>query len=130
MFLRSRCLPTSGVDGAGRADFGTTVGVGGGTPPRSGTAAKREVRSSSDKSNVSARARTVCGWGRLRAPRSRSLMPLALRPARAANSSCVRPVASLSCHNRAPKEASCPQLKSRVGSFVTNLRTFPWYGTW
>jgi hypothetical protein len=57
---------------------------------------------------------------------SRSLMFLALKPARPASSSCVRPAASLSRLSRTPNGESCPRLTSRVRFFVMNLIAFPW----
>ena len=55
---------------------------------------------------------------------SRSLMFLALKPARLASSSCVMPAASLSRLSRTPNGESCPRLGVR--SLVMNVCAFPW----
>jgi hypothetical protein len=53
---------------------------------------------------------TVGGQGRLRTLCSRSLMPLAVKPALVANSSCVKPADSLNLRSRAPNGSSVLRL--------------------
>jgi hypothetical protein len=123
---RSRSRPTSGVGGGtGRADPGTTVGLARHPPLRLGTAAKRAARSSSASSSASTSERTVCGYGRFLAPRSRSLMPLAVSSALSASSSYVRAAATRSPRKRAPNGASCPRVTSRVHPFSRTYTPFP-----
>ncbi len=91
---RSSVRPISDVSGSGR--FGGEAGASGvsrdGSCPRA--AARKSRRSPSVRCSALARRCTVCGYGRWRSPRSRAPMPLAVRPAISASSSCVRPAAS------------------------------------
>ena len=104
---RSCPRPTSEVGAIGRTDPRAIFEGAGAVALRLGTDARRDARSSPESFSASASEHTVCGYGRRRSPRSRSLMPLALRPALSANSSCVSPAASLNRRSRVPNEASC-----------------------
>ena len=66
--------------------------------------------------SASARTCTVwrCGW--LRAPRSRSLMPRALIPARSASSSCVTPAARRCCRSRSAKPGTSEWRSTVIGA--------------
>ncbi len=118
----SRSRPTSGVAGRGKADAGEGAGgapaAEGAASPRPGTAASSAARPSSSSPRASAKALTVCGWGRLRCPRSSTPTALGERPAREANSSWVRPAASRKPRKRAPKGTLCLDVSSCGGRFA------------
>lgn len=69
-------------------------------------AVMRLERSASLRSSAATRSLTVSRCGRVRAPRSRSLMPRALSPARSASASWVIPAARRYRRRRSPNPTS------------------------
>jgi hypothetical protein len=87
--------------------------AGGGTDvSETETDARRAVSSSVTAASARPRACTsrcsVAGYGRVRAPRSRSAMPRALSPACSASSSWVRPTASRWRRSKSPNDPGSP----------------------
>jgi len=118
--------PRNGVAGRGSDHARLERGASAGSRfdgRRAGTAATSDARWSSVTDSASARARTVCGYGRVLVPRSSALTAWLLIWARSASSSSESPAASRSARNCEPNDLGCATVMQSPPLSLLSRRT-------